>query len=75
MKYLHAMIRVHEALDREGLRGRVVMQVHDELLVEAPEAEVEATCALLEREMEGVYQLDVPLLVEVGSGSNWMEAK
>ena len=70
-----AMLRVHTAMDREDLRGRVVMQVHDELLVEAPDAEVERTCELLKREMEAVYELDVPLLVDVGSGENWMEAK
>lgn len=70
-----AMIRVHEALGRASLRGRVVMQVHDELLVEAPEAEVERIRELLKREMEGVYTLDVPIVVDVGSGPNWMAAK
>jgi DNA polymerase-1 len=70
-----AMLRVRAALRREGRRGRVVLQVHDVLLVEAPEAEVEATCDLLRREMESVYTLDVPLVVDVGTGPNWMAAK
>jgi DNA polymerase-1 len=70
-----AMLRVHEALRRASLRARVVMQVHDELLVEAPDAEVEATAELLKREMEGVYDLDVPLVVDLGWGPNWMAAK
>lgn len=70
-----AMIRVHDMMRREGLRGRVVMQVHDELLVEAPKGEVDRTCELLKHEMECVYELDVPLVVDVGTGPNWMEAK
>jgi DNA polymerase I len=70
-----AMIAVSTALEREGSKGRVVMQVHDELLLEVPTAEVDATAALVRREMERVYELSVPLVVEVGSGSNWMEAK
>ena len=52
-----------------------MLQVHDELLVEAPEAEVDATCDLLKREMEAVYTLDIPLVVDVGYGPNWMAAK
>ena len=70
-----AMIAVHEALEREGLRGRVVMQVHDELLVEAPAAEVAKTSEMLARVMEGVSELSVPFVVDVGSGQNWMAAK
>ncbi|HEY8487831.1 MAG TPA: DNA polymerase I [Thermaerobacter sp.] len=68
-----AMIRVHQALRAEGLRARIVLQVHDELLVEAPEAEVDAVAALLRREMEGAFRLDVPLVVEVKAGANWYE--
>ncbi|QIA26445.1 DNA polymerase I [Thermaerobacter sp. PB12/4term] len=68
-----AMIRVHRALAEEGLRARIVLQVHDELLVEAPDAEVAAVAALLRREMEGAFRLDVPLVVEVKAGANWYE--
>ncbi|PZN10200.1 MAG: DNA polymerase I, partial [Bacillota bacterium] len=68
-----AMIRVHGALLREGLSARIVLQVHDELIVEAPEDEVPRVAALLRREMEGAYRLDVPLVVEVKAGVNWYE--
>ncbi|HEY8552104.1 MAG TPA: DNA polymerase I [Thermaerobacter sp.] len=68
-----AMIRVHRALAEEGLRARIVLQVHDELLVEAPEDEVPAVAALLRREMEGAFALAVPLVVEVKAGANWYE--
>jgi len=51
------------------------MQVHDELLIEAPEAEAEQVIALLRREMESAVELDVPLDVEAGIGCNWMDVK
>ncbi|HEV2801981.1 MAG TPA: DNA polymerase I [Pyrinomonadaceae bacterium] len=70
-----AMLKVEEALRRENLQARQVMQVHDELLVEAPESEAEQVAALLKREMETAVELDVPLEVEVGTGSNWMDVK
>jgi len=70
-----AMIAVHNALVREKLSGRVIMQVHDELLIEAPADEVERTGELVRREMEQVHTLAVPLVVDVGSGPNWMAAK
>src|SRR4051812_1579716 len=70
-----AMIRVEEAIKREGLKARILMQVHDELLVEAPQDETERTASLVRREMESAVELDVPLLVELGIGDNWMDAK
>jgi DNA polymerase-1 len=70
-----AMIAVYRALEREGSPGRMVMQVHDELLLEVPKAKAKAVGELLRREMEAVYPLDVPLVVDVGSGPNWMDAK
>jgi DNA polymerase-1 len=70
-----AMLHVDEAIKREGLKARLLMQVHDELLIEAPEEESERVAALLRREMEGAVELDVPLKVEVGIGDNWMETK
>ena len=70
-----AMLHVDDALRHEGLRARMLMQVHDELLLEAPEDEVERVVELLKREMETVVTLDVPLRVDVGIGDNWMEAK
>ena len=70
-----AMLRVDESLQRAGLRARMVMQVHDELLVEAPQDEAKQVAELLRREMERAVELDVPLRVEVGIGHNWMDAK
>ncbi len=70
-----AMLKVEDALRRENLAARLVMQVHDELLVEAPVAEAAQVAALLKREMESAVELDVPLEVEVGTGDNWMDVK
>ena len=70
-----AMIRVDRRLREEGLSARIILQVHDELLVEAPEAEAVRVKALLEEEMSGAASFDVPLAVEVGIGTNWLDAK
>jgi DNA polymerase I len=70
-----AMLRVDEALRRENSGARMLMQVHDELLVEAPLAEAERVAEIVRREMESAVELDVPLTVEVGIGDNWMDAK
>jgi DNA polymerase-1 len=70
-----AMLHVDDAIKREGLSARMLMQVHDEILIEAPAAEAEQVARLLKREMESAVELDVPLIVEVGIGDNWMEAK
>ncbi len=70
-----AMIRLHERLRNEGRAARLVLQVHDELLLEAPEAEVSAVKELVHDEMCGAYPLDPPLAVDVGAGADWNEAK
>ncbi|MDQ3041147.1 MAG: DNA polymerase I [Acidobacteriota bacterium] len=70
-----AMLKVDAALKRENLKTRMVMQVHDELLLESPNDEVERAKEIVRREMESVVELDVPLLVEIGAGENWMTAK
>jgi DNA polymerase-1 len=70
-----AMIRIHERLRAEGRGARLVLQVHDELLLEVPDAEVSAVRALVREEMCGAYDLDPPLAVDVGIGENWAEAK
>ncbi len=70
-----AMLKVDDALKRENLKTRIVMQVHDELLLESPDDEVERAMAIVKREMESVVELDVPLTVEIGAGENWMTAK
>ena len=69
-----AMLAVDAALGQAGLRGRMILQVHDELVFDVPEDEVEATSALVKEQMEGVLPLGVPLEVDVGSGRNWREA-
>lgn len=70
-----AMIRVHDALKAEGLQTKMIMQVHDELLFEAPAKEVKKASEIIRREMEGAAQMDVPLEVGIGSGDDWMHAK
>jgi len=69
-----AMLRVQTWLRGSGLRARLILQVHDELVVEAPEDEVETVRRELHRIMEGVEGLSVPLLVQVGAGPNWEQA-
>jgi DNA polymerase-1 len=70
-----AMIRVADAIKREKLETKMIMQVHDELLFEAPNAEVERAMEIIKREMEAAAELDAPLVADVGSGNNWMNAK
>lgn len=70
-----AMVRVHSRLAREGLAARLIMQVHDELIVECPEEEASRVEALLQQEMQGVAELSVPLLAEAHTGRNWLAAK
>ncbi len=70
-----AMIRIHAALPGSGLEARMLLQVHDELVFEVPERAREAAAALVKREMEGVTQLRVPLVVTIGAGKNWVDAK
>ena len=68
-----AMIRLAAKL--QGFEAKMLLQVHDELVLEAPLSEVEAVSRLVKEEMEGVYQLKVPLVVDVGAGDNWRDAK
>ncbi|MDY0240636.1 MAG: DNA polymerase I [Rhodospirillaceae bacterium] len=69
-----AMIRLPDALRAEGLSAVMLLQVHDELLFEVPETEIDATAALVRRVMEGAATLDVPLVADVGWAGNWAEA-
>ncbi|MEK9725770.1 MAG: DNA polymerase, partial [Rhodospirillaceae bacterium] len=69
-----AMIRVPGALAGARLKSTMLLQVHDELIFEVPEAEVEATIATVRTTMEGAAHLDVPLVVDAGTGMNWDEA-
>jgi DNA polymerase I len=70
-----AMLKVDAALKRENLQTKMIMQVHDELLFESPREETEKAMEIIKKEMENAVELDVPLLVEIGAGENWMNAK
>ena len=70
-----AMVAVHRRLKAENLRARLVLQVHDELIVECPESEAETVAKLLAEEMENVVRLSVPLTADAHWGKNWLEAK
>jgi DNA polymerase-1 len=70
-----AMVAIHRRLRDEGRSARLVLQVHDELLVEAPEAEVSAVKDILRTEMAAAFPLDPPLALDVGAGDDWNEAK
>ncbi len=70
-----AMIRIHAALPAAGVKARMLLQVHDELVFEVPEPAQAVASALVKREMEGVTQLRVPLVVTIGAGKNWVDAK
>ena len=70
-----AMLHVEDAFRREGLNAKILMQVHDELLVECPANEADKVAATLKREMEHAVEIDVPLVAETGIGDNWMDAK
>jgi DNA polymerase-1 len=70
-----AMIRVAKALKDADLKTKMIMQVHDELLFETPESEVKEVTEIIRHEMEHATELDVPLVVEIGVGDNWMDAK
>jgi len=68
-----AMIRIDAALQRQGLKSRMTLQVHDELVFEVPEAEVEVMKRLVRQHMENVHSLNVPLVVDMGVGTNWRD--
>ena len=70
-----AMVKVYNRLRSGGLRPRLILQVHDELIVEAPFDEAEHVKEILKQEMEGAVTLDVPLTVEMSEGASWYDAK
>jgi len=70
-----AMIRIARLLDQRKMQSRMLLQVHDELVFEAPPGERDELKSLVKSEMEGVHTLNVPLVVDVGSGPNWRDAK
>lgn len=70
-----AMIRIARILEERSMQSRMLLQVHDELVFEAPPAEQDQLMQIVKTEMENVYQLAVPLVVEIGVGPNWRDAK
>ena len=70
-----AMVRVEERLRKENLQAQLILQVHDELIVEAPQAEAELVARLLTEEMQGAVSLAVPMLAEASTGFTWYDAK
>jgi len=70
-----AMIRVHHRLKQHGFRGRLIMQVHDELVFDVPEEEVAQLVPMIRQEMENAYALDVPLKVDIKVGKDWCTAE
>jgi DNA polymerase I len=70
-----AMVRCHAALAEAGMESRLVLQIHDELLFEGPEAEIDAATELVKREMCAAFDLDPPLAVDIGVGRDWLAAK
>ncbi|MBC8190974.1 MAG: DNA polymerase I [Candidatus Marinimicrobia bacterium] len=69
-----AMIQVHKRIKAEGLKTKMILQVHDELVFEVPEDEIEALTPLARETMERTVDLDIPLTVDIGIGDNWLEA-
>ena len=70
-----AMIHVHDRLKEEGLKSKLILQVHDELLIEAYEPELDEVQNILKEEMEHAAELKVPLEIDMHTGDNWYEAK
>jgi len=70
-----SMIKIHHALKDRGLESKMLLQVHDELVFEAPPAELHVVTGLVKHEMEHAAMLSVPLLVDIGTGANWLETK
>ena len=70
-----AMIKTYERLEKEKMRSKLILQIHDELIVEAPEAEADKAAQILKEEMENACSLKVKLIADVGVGKTWYEAK
>ena len=69
------MIKIYKALSQNGLRSKLILQIHDELVFECPEDEVGKVSALVKDIMSNAVKIDVPLKVEIGTGASWGSAK
>ncbi len=70
-----AMIRVADRLKKAGMKSRLILQIHDELIIEAPEEEKDEAAAILREEMENAYKFDVPVIADIHTGKTWYDAK
>ena len=70
-----AMVKVQHRIDRDDLQMKLLLQIHDELVLESPIDLAEEHAAIVSEEMENALELNVPLLTETGIGDNWMDAK
>jgi DNA polymerase-1 len=68
------MINIHKKLGEGGLKTKMLLQVHDELVFDVFKPELEDVCKMIKSEMEHAYELKVPLVVDMGNGANWLEA-
>src|SRR5690606_27844474 len=69
-----AMINIHQRLQKENLQTKMLLQVHDEWVFDVPKTEVEIVKPIIKEDMENAFQLVVPLVVEIGEGTNWLDA-
>ncbi len=68
------MINIHRRMEAENWQAKMLLQVHDELVFEVPKTELQAFQKMVQHEMENAFSLDVPLVVDLGVGQNWLEA-
>ena len=68
------MIKIHRRMKSEDWKSKMLLQVHDELVFDVPKVEVDALTKMVKEEMENAFTLEVPLVVDVGIGENWLEA-
>lgn len=71
----YAMVGIEKDLAESKLEAKLLMQVHDELVIECPDTEIEKVTEILKKNMEHIVSWDIPMAVEIGSGKNWLEAK
>ena len=69
------MLKVHESLNASDLQGKMLLQIHDELVFESPVAEIDNLATLAKSNMEAAMELDVPLVVDMKHGENWLDAE
>ena len=69
------MINVYNEFNKNKLSAKIIIQVHDELLIDCPKNELEKVIEIVRKEMENVYKLSVPLKVDINYGTNWYDAK